>query len=55
MAVPGRCISTQSLSNFSTDIKDGELYGVIRLGNDLINNFYESGLIKDHAVEANFG
>ncbi len=27
--------------NSSTDIKDGELYGVIRLGNDLINNFYE--------------
>lgn len=27
--------------NFSNDIKDNELYGVIRLGNDLINNFYE--------------
>ncbi len=27
--------------NSSSDIKDGELYGVIRLGNDLINNFYE--------------
>jgi cell surface protein SprA len=25
----------------STDIKDNELYAVIRLGNDLINNFYE--------------
>lgn len=25
----------------STDMKDGELYGVIRLGNDLINNYYE--------------
>jgi cell surface protein SprA len=28
-------------SNFSTDIKDNELFAVIRLGNDLINNFYE--------------
>jgi cell surface protein SprA len=27
--------------NSSSDIKDGELYGVIRLGNDLINNYYE--------------
>ncbi len=25
----------------SNDIKDGELYGVLRLGNDLINNYYE--------------
>lgn len=25
----------------STDIKDKELYGVIRIGNDLINNYYE--------------
>ncbi len=25
----------------STDIKDNELYAVMRLGNDLINNFYE--------------
>lgn len=27
--------------NSSTDIADNDLYGVIRLGNDLINNFYE--------------
>ncbi len=27
--------------NSSTDIKDNELYGVVRLGNDLINNYYE--------------
>lgn len=27
--------------NSSNDIKDGELYGVMRLGNDLINNYYE--------------
>lgn len=27
--------------NSSGDIKDGELYGVLRLGNDLINNYYE--------------
>ncbi|MBC7848542.1 MAG: cell surface protein SprA, partial [Chitinophagaceae bacterium] len=25
----------------STDIKDGEMYAVMRIGNDLINNFYE--------------
>jgi cell surface protein SprA len=28
-------------SKSSTDIKDNELYSVIRLGNDMINNFYE--------------
>ena len=27
--------------NSSTDIKDNELYAVVRLGNDLINNYYE--------------
>lgn len=27
--------------NTSTDIKDGEIYAVMRLGNDLINNYYE--------------
>jgi cell surface protein SprA len=27
--------------NSSTDIKDDEMYAVMRLGNDLINNFYE--------------
>jgi cell surface protein SprA len=26
---------------FNGDIKDNELYGVVRLGNDMINNFYE--------------
>jgi cell surface protein SprA len=28
-------------TKFSSDIKDNELYGVIRLGNDLLNNYYE--------------
>lgn len=28
-------------TRFDNDIKDNELFGVIRLGNDMINNFYE--------------
>ncbi len=35
------CTLTLNLAELFDDIQDNEMYTVIRLGNDLINNYYE--------------